>query len=652
MKSFTGKFTSVRGWALLLALLLGAGMFISACGDEEVPAPTTPPPAPAPAPAPAPTPEPEPAGPATPENLRVTGRTENSITWSWNAVEDVAGYQGQFSTDAAFAGTDPTFLITAPATSHTVSNLSGNTTGHFRVRSGTGAWPTAPTYGDWSEGVSGRTEAPPAATALSAPTGLSTGTTTNNSVALSWNEVEGAADYEVQRQPADGTWAPASCGGGDSRVTGTQCEVTGLERGTSYSFRVRAHPASDDDTRLLSGWTSSVSTSTSGSAPREPVMGGDDTLSITWESDAASITWFWDAASDNRITHIYALLTPGTPSRPACPALTATTGEGRWRSDMEYAVALRRTQRADDSTPLEPGDVVGLCVRRTWMDDQDNVQYGPVSVEWAATSPKAPATADLGLQSTEIQPGVKDDPTRRTNAIDWFVEMDMDFTYEVRTVSATIADPSELGSCADDGTGNTNLKANTDNAHERFRLSTLSTYTEYKACVRAVDPNARGQSGWTELPRYQTLPAAPGSVSGSRDVETGAANVTGSIAWSFGSSGTLPEQPDGYEAFVYDNAASALAAAQGGTDPVVTLTVDTCDGTDTATSVQETGKGFRFPQSGLSFQRATNAQKAYTVTVLACVRAKLDDNQRTSPMTPDGPWRIGTTTVAVPKLTQ
>ncbi len=42
MKSLTGKFTSVGGWAPLLALLLGAGLMISACGDEEVPAPTTP----------------------------------------------------------------------------------------------------------------------------------------------------------------------------------------------------------------------------------------------------------------------------------------------------------------------------------------------------------------------------------------------------------------------------------------------------------------------------------------------------------------------------------------------------------------------------------------------------------------------------------
>ena len=64
MKSFTGKVASVRGWTLLLILFLGAGLFVAACGDEEVPAPTTPAPPPAPPPAPEPEPEPEPEAPA------------------------------------------------------------------------------------------------------------------------------------------------------------------------------------------------------------------------------------------------------------------------------------------------------------------------------------------------------------------------------------------------------------------------------------------------------------------------------------------------------------------------------------------------------------------------------------------------------------
>ena len=159
MKSLTGKFTSVGGWAPLLALLLGAGLMISACGDEEVPTPTTPAPAPAPAPTPTPTPtpppDPEPTGPATPSNLRVSASTSSSITWTWDAVEGVLGYQGQFSTDAVFTDAGNPFLIVAPATSHTIKNLSGNMTGHFRVRSGTGTSLTDLTFSEWSDGSAG-----------------------------------------------------------------------------------------------------------------------------------------------------------------------------------------------------------------------------------------------------------------------------------------------------------------------------------------------------------------------------------------------------------------------------------------------------------------------------------------------------------------
>ena len=49
------------------------------------------------------------------------------------------------------------------------------------------------------------------------------------------------------------------------------------------------------------------------------------------------------------------------------------------------------------------------------MDDDDNVQYGPASVAWAATAPNAPATGDLGLETGEIQAGIEG---RRENAQD------------------------------------------------------------------------------------------------------------------------------------------------------------------------------------------------------------------------------------------
>ena len=246
-------------------------------------------------------------------NLRVSGTGSDYIEWAWTTVEGVLAYQGQFSTDAVFTDADQMFLIIAPQTSHRISNLQGNTTGYFRVRSGAGTSVTDLQYSDWSAGSSGTTTAPPTpapATALSAPTGLRTDSPTTTTVTLTWSSVDDADSYEVEQRPADdGSWTDASCNGGDSQVNNEECEASGLTRGTNYSFRVRANPDPDDDTLEQSAWSSTASAQTSGSTPTTPITSGDDDLNITWESDATSITWFWQAASDNRITHLTAELT-------------------------------------------------------------------------------------------------------------------------------------------------------------------------------------------------------------------------------------------------------------------------------------------------------------------------------------------------------
>lgn len=73
-------------------------------------------------------------------------------------------------------------------------------------------------------GPGAATGQPPAA-----PTGLSTGTITSSSVALSWTAVTGATSYAVYR---DGTKVQTA--------TGTSATVTGLNPSTAYSFQVTA----------------------------------------------------------------------------------------------------------------------------------------------------------------------------------------------------------------------------------------------------------------------------------------------------------------------------------------------------------------------------------------------------------------------------
>ena len=392
MKSLTSRFASARGWALFLILFLGAGLFVAACGDEEVPTPTTPAPTPPPpAPEPEPEPEPTPEPPAVPVGLRISASGVDSITWTWNAVEGATGYVVQSNMDemwdetdtvlfglvpvttettytrtglepgttvyarvAAAAGTAEAPLVSAfsthvtgmtmaaepepppaPAnvrlkakgssfiewewdevsgaggyesefstggtsfgaleqhggvssTSRRVSNLAAAAAGHLRVRSYTGSGTGADTLrGDWSASDRQTTDeaAAAVAVALDAPENFRSTGRDEDSITLQWDDVDDAASYLAEQRTGGGSWTDASCSGSDNEVDETECVATGLSPGIEYDFRVRAVPASSDDTRTLSDWTDDISVATTGTAPPPPVMAGDDELNVRWTSE-------------------------------------------------------------------------------------------------------------------------------------------------------------------------------------------------------------------------------------------------------------------------------------------------------------------------------------------------------------------------------
>ncbi len=508
MKSFTGKFASARGWALLLALLLGAGMMVSACGDEEVPAPTTPTPPPAPPPAPAP--EPEPTGPGTPENLRVTGTTSNSITWSWNAVEGALGYQGQFSTDATFTDTDPTFIVVAPATSHTVSNLSGSTTGHFRVRSGTGTSLTDLTYSEWTDGVSGTTAPPPAAVALDAPDDVRSTDRTEDSITLEWDSVANAETYEVeQREPGD-DWSDASCGSAtaDNEVEDEECVASGLDEGTDYDFRVRGVPADDDEAYTVGAWSDVAETRTEGDAPPEPtapVGGGMGNLNVRWESTGTGITWIWDRMPDATYD-IDAEVVAYNDSTNPCEG--ADYGQGTASSATSYLLTAT------------PGQVALLCVR---TNNPDNLSEN-LSFAWAAATPVAPALASTPTRARDTD---KDDADDMTTALLWetfAVKGGFNYAYRVvadshtpeatrQIINGTNTSADDVQAACDAGTPLDDGESDVDFTDDNIVMdSGLKTFTGYLLCARYS--NSAGTSGWAvpaNNAENYTRPARPSS---------------------------------------------------------------------------------------------------------------------------------------------
>ena len=532
MKSLTGKFTSVRRWPLLLALLLGAGLMISACGDEEVPTPTTPAPTPPPTPTPptptpTPPPEPEPEGLAAPTGLRVSEKGRDFIEWSWTTVEGATGYGAQFSTDGEFTDADNVVLVSG--TSHRISNLDASASGYLRVQA-IAVEGSEIMRSEWTEAVSGTTAAPPPAVPLDVPSGLSVTDRDRDALTLGWNSVLGAATYQVQQRIDDAAWSSASCGGADNQVDGTECVASGLTAGTEYDFRVRAAPAADDTATLaVSSWSSTASATTTG---RAAITIDDGGLNLQWKSEGTTITWIWDPVEDRSLQPLvdsYAALLD--PANDECPSFgPAATGEltlQAWRNlQSDTSVTLDVTGQGERGQ----GATRGLCVVWTWEDERKIRQFGNVSVAWASTPP---GTAEA------IAPRKRESDTMRsTTSITWDYEIDEGFTYILRLLSTSRDGdpPGDIADCSGGDDVASPAAVNSDDFTTSYGLSDPDPYTHYRLCIQAE--NDTGASDWAFVGgNVETRPAAPSAPSyeaGESEVVTeeyGGATVT-RLVWS------------------------------------------------------------------------------------------------------------------------
>ena len=153
-------FRTVRCVRLLLVMAAIGGTNVR-CDSPTLPEETAPPTsAPVAPPPPPPAPEPEPPPPATPTGLMVSGTTENSITWTWNAVEGATAYVVQASANEMFGDADDqTHLALMPT--FTAAPLPPNTTVYVRVAAAIGTSVEDALLSAWTTHVTGRSAAPP-----------------------------------------------------------------------------------------------------------------------------------------------------------------------------------------------------------------------------------------------------------------------------------------------------------------------------------------------------------------------------------------------------------------------------------------------------------------------------------------------------------
>ena len=288
MKSLTGNSPSARGWALLLILFLGAGLFVAACGEEDVPAPTTPPPAPTPEPTPPP-PEPEPEAPAVPTGLHVDAATANSITWHWTAVEGAVGYVVQASMDETWDATDTVTFNGAPFTTeteYTRSDLEPETTVYVRVAAAAGTVENH-AVSAFSTHVTGMTMAdtPPGPPV---PANLRVTGQTSNSITWEWNAVEGATGYQSQ---FSGTSTFPTGSTGREFSTNTTRTVSNLDAEADGYLRVRAYTGTQAEP-VFGMWTEGEMGTTAEPPPAAPLSAP---TGLDADASNTSITLTWDS---------------------------------------------------------------------------------------------------------------------------------------------------------------------------------------------------------------------------------------------------------------------------------------------------------------------------------------------------------------------
>ena len=148
------------------------------------------------------------------------------MTLRWEAVAGASGYEIRRRESGEQWSPK---LASTPRLHGVVDNLTRQRTYQFQVRAVGNGTTHAAGPGGWPAEITTSTGEPPA------PAGVRVSGSTEGSISLAWDVIDGAAFYQVQRRTAgNAEWATGP------ETAGAVYTVTGLPAETGYVFRVRA----------------------------------------------------------------------------------------------------------------------------------------------------------------------------------------------------------------------------------------------------------------------------------------------------------------------------------------------------------------------------------------------------------------------------
>ncbi|QGQ98997.1 S-layer protein [Paenibacillus psychroresistens] len=181
--------------------------------------------------------------PSVPVGLNTATNSTSSITITWTAVSGAASYNVYRATSNG--GNYTKINTTAVGTnSYTNTGLTAGKTYYYKV--------SAVNAG----GESDRSNAKSAITKPNAPTGVKADDISDDSIKLKWNDVSGAASYNVYRSlTPNGTFTKRN----SSAIGNNKYEDRNLNKGTTYYYKITAVNAGGESTQ-----SSTVSETTKG----------------------------------------------------------------------------------------------------------------------------------------------------------------------------------------------------------------------------------------------------------------------------------------------------------------------------------------------------------------------------------------------------
>ncbi|MDR2168551.1 MAG: fibronectin type III domain-containing protein, partial [Planctomycetaceae bacterium] len=164
---------------------------------------------------------------ATPANFNSTTQTEDSVTLSWNIVNNAISYEIQYKKTTQTEWTTWTNSLKPSATSTTITNLESGTSYQFQIRSINGN-----TLSSWQP-ANATTKIPP----IIAPANFISVSQTHDSVTLNWNIQSNLSSYKLEyKKSSTSTWQTWTA----PDISATSATITGLDALTQYDFRLTA----------------------------------------------------------------------------------------------------------------------------------------------------------------------------------------------------------------------------------------------------------------------------------------------------------------------------------------------------------------------------------------------------------------------------